>query len=82
MLWLAKYKPFVYPDGSRWAAPYPVAWCESGGNYFVGPAGAYGLILEPAYMSPREQDEAAYRLLHTVGEYQAWAKWESGCIYR
>ena len=83
MLWLEKYKPFIYPSGKRWAAPYPVALCESGENYFVGPAGAYGLILAPSYMSPQQQDEEAYRLLHTVGAEQAWFRWEreQGCPY-
>lgn len=83
MLWLEKHKPFIYPDGTRWAAPYPVAWCESGGDYYVGPFGAYGLILEPEWQSPREQDEDAYRLLHTVGAEQAWFRWEreQGCPY-
>lgn len=83
MLWLAKYKPFVYPSGKRWAAPYPVAVCESGENYYVGPAGAYGLILAPSYMSPKAQDEEAYHLLHTVGAEQAWFRWEreQGCPY-
>lgn len=85
--WVEKYRPFVYPDGSRWAAPYPVVWCESGpgGDYFIGPSGAYGLIPPyfPQYMSPREQDEAAYRTLHEVGVYQAWRRWEieQGCSY-
>jgi len=81
--WRRKYKPFVYPSGRHWAAPYPVALCESGENYFVGPAGAYGLILAPPWMSPREQDEEAYHLLHTVGAEQAWFRWEreQGCPY-
>lgn len=81
MLWLAEFKPFVYPDGTRWAVPWPIAVCESGENYFVGPAGAYGLILEPAWMSPKEQDEAAHRLFEQYGE-APWAPYESGCAYR
>lgn len=83
--WRAKYKPYVYPDGSHWSAPYPVVWCESGpgGDYDIGPAGAYGEIMAPAWQTPREQDEEAYRLVHTVGVYQAWRKWEieQGCLY-
>lgn len=88
-LWVAKYKPYVYPDGSHWAAPYPVVWCESGpgGNYYISSAGAYGLTSGggfPQNMTPREQDEAAYHALHTEGEYQVWARWEieQGCPYR
>ena len=78
---LRRRRPFVYPDGSRWAVPYPIAWCESGGNYFVGPYGAYGLILEPKWMSPREQDEAALRLYREMGD-APWAPYEQGCAYR
>lgn len=81
MVWRAKYKPYVYPDGTRWAVPWPIAACESGENYFVGPYGAYGLILEPPYMSPPEQDEAAHRLYAEYGE-GPWAPFESGCAYR
>ena len=77
-----RLKPFVYPDGKRWAVPYPIAWCESGGNYFVGPSGAYGLIPPfPQYMSPREQDRTALRLYREMGE-SPWAPYEGGCAYR
>lgn len=81
MLWRKRVKPFVYPDGSRWAVPYPIAWCESGGNYYVGPYGAYGLIMEATWMPPREQDEIAHRLFLQQGE-GPWAPYESGCAYR
>jgi hypothetical protein len=81
-LWVARVKPFVYPDGTRWAVPYPIAWCESGGNYFVGPSGAYGLIPPfPQWLSPREQDEIAHRLYLEMGE-GPWAPYEGGCAYR
>lgn len=82
MLWLEEFKPFVYPDGIRWAVPYPIAWCESGGDYFVGPSGAYGLIPPfPQWMSPRRQDEVAHRLYVEQGE-GPWAPYESACSYR
>jgi hypothetical protein len=81
-LWRERVKPFVYPDGTRWAVPFPIAWCESGGNYFVGPSGAYGLIPPfPQYLSPRQQDEIAHRLYVEQGE-GPWAPYESGCAYR
>lgn len=79
--WLDKYRSFEYPDGSHYAVPYPIAWCESGGDYEVGPYGAYGLILEPEWMTPKEQDEAAFRLYQQYGE-GPWASYESGCAYR
>lgn len=82
MLWLEKYKPFVYPSGKRWAVPYPIAVCESNENYYVGPSGAYGLIPPfPQYMSPRAQDETAHRLYLEQGE-GPWAPYEAGCAYR
>ena len=81
-LYRERYKPFVYPDGSHWAVPYPIAWCESGGNYYVGPSGAYGLIPPfPQYLSPREQDKIAHRLYLEMGE-APWAPYEGGCAYR
>lgn len=81
-LWIKRVKPFVYPDGTRWAVPYPIAWCESGGDYFVGPSGAYGLIPPfPQWMSPREQDEVAHRLYLEQGE-GPWAPYESECYLR
>lgn len=90
--WVDKFKPFIYPDGSRWAAPWPVAMCESHEDYGVGPSGAYGLIAPffPQYMSPREQDETAHREIHNpvygsqeAAVYQLWRKWEieQGCPY-
>lgn len=83
MIWLEKYKPFIYPSGKRWAAPWPVVACESGENYYASPSGAYGEIPPlPQNQSPRVQDEIAYHLLHTVGEYRAWAEWETACPYR
>lgn len=81
MLWLEEFKPFIYPSGRRWAVPYPIALCESGENYFVGPYGAYGLILEPPWLPPRRQDEIAHRLYVEQGE-GPWAPFESGCMYR
>lgn len=82
ILWRKRVKPFVYPDGSHWAVPYPIAWCESGGNYYAGPSGAYGLIPPfPQYMAPRRQDEIAHRLYLEQGE-GPWAPYEGGCQYR
>lgn len=82
LMWREHYKPFVYPDGSRWAVPYPIALCESGGNYYVGPSGAYGLIPPfPQYMDPKTQDEVAHNLYEEQGE-GPWAPYESGCAYR
>lgn len=81
MVDLIRRKPFVYPSGKRWAVPYPIALCESGENYYVGPYGAYGLILEREWMSPREQDLAAGRLYAESGE-APWAPFESECAYR
>lgn len=82
ILWLERVKPFVYPDGKRWAVPYPIAWCESGGDYFVGPSGAYGLIPPfPQYMSPVQQDITAHKLYLEQGE-GPWAPYEGGCQYR
>jgi hypothetical protein len=82
MLWLAKYRSFEYPDGSHWAVPYPIALCESGGDYYVGPSGAYGLIPPfPQNLSPKTQDEIAFRLYQEQGE-GPWAPYESGCAYR
>ena len=80
--WRERFKPFTYPDGSHWAVPYPIAWCESGGDYFVGPSGAYGLIPPfPQWMPPRRQDETANRLYRERGE-APWAPYETGCTYR
>lgn len=82
MLWREKYKPFVYPDGSHWAVPYPIAICESGENYYAGPSGAYGEIPPlPQYQSPRAQDEIAHRLYVESGD-GPWAPYESGCYLR
>lgn len=82
MLWRAKYRQFEYPDGTRWAVPYPIAWCESGGDYYVGPSGAYGLIPPfPQWLSPKRQDEIAYELYLELGE-SPWAPYESTCAYR
>lgn len=81
MLWREEFKPFVYPSGRRFAVPFPIATCESGENYFVGPYGAYGLIMEPTWLPPRTQDEIAHRLYEESGE-APWAPFESGCAYR
>lgn len=81
MLWRTRVTPFFYA-GHYWAVPYPIALCESGGNYFVGPSGAYGLIPPfPQWMSPRDQDLTAHRLYVEQGE-GPWAPYESGCAYR
>lgn len=88
MLWIVKYKPYVYPDGKRWAAPYPIAWCESGGHYYANdqgplPSGAYGEIPPyPQYQPAKVQDEVAYQLMQEGKEYSAWVEWEGGCVYR
>ena len=79
--WLDKYRSFEYPSGKFFAVPYPIATCESGENYYVGPYGAYGLILEEPWMSPKRQDEVAYDLYRKDGE-EPWAPFETGCIYR
>lgn len=81
MLWFAKYRSFVYPSGKRFAVPYPIATCESGENYYVGPYGAYGLIFEAQWLPPKVQDEIAYGLYVEQGE-GPWAPYESGCAYR
>lgn len=78
--WRHRITPFCY-DGHCWAVPYPIALCESGGNYYVGPYGAYGLIMEPPWLSPRQQDLAAHRLYREFGE-SPWAPFESACSYR
>jgi hypothetical protein len=81
MLFRVRVTPFYY-GGHWWAAPYPIALCESGGDYFVGPSGAYGLIPPfPQWLSPREQDRIAHRLYVEQGE-APWAPYESGCMYR
>lgn len=80
MRWEAKYRSFVYPDGTRWAVPYPIAICESNENYFVGPAGAYGLIFT-SWLPPKRQDEVAYRLYLEQGE-SPWLPYEGGCYLR
>lgn len=82
MLWLEEFKPFIYPSGKRWAVPYPIAICESGENYFVGPSGAYGLIPPfPQWLPPKRQDEIAHRLYEEQGE-GPWAPYEGGCYLR
>ena len=81
-LWREEFRPFVYPDGTRWAVPYPISWCESGGDYFVGPSGAYGLIPPfPQWLSPKAQDEIAHRLYLEQGE-GPWKPYEGSCAYR
>jgi hypothetical protein len=93
MLFRERVTPFFYA-GHWWAAPYPIALCESGGDYYVGPAGAYGLIgpgwrtgggaqfaATAGEATPREQDIVAHRLFSRYGE-QPWAPFESGCAYR
>lgn len=82
-MWALEYKPYIYPDGTHWAAPYPIAWCESGGDYYVGPSGAYGLVPPlPQYQTPKAQDEIAHRLMEEGLEYSAWVEWEGSCQYR
>lgn len=84
MRWFSVYRSFEYPDGSHWAVPYPIAWCESGGDYYASSAGAYGLTEGggfPQNMPPKMQDEYAYRAYEAQGE-APWAPFEGGCIYR
>lgn len=81
MRWMEENRHYVYPDGSHWAVPYPIAWCESGGNYYASPWGAYGLTSLRPYMNPKTQDEEAHRLFLEYGE-QPWAPYEGGCLYR
>lgn len=84
MQWRAKYRSFKYPDGSHWAVPFPIAWCESGGDYYASSSGAYGLTEGggfPQNMPPKMQDEYAYRAFLAEGE-RPWAPYESGCAYR
>jgi hypothetical protein len=91
MLWRTRVTPF--PGGGRWwAIPYWHVLCESGGNYFVGYAGAYGLTA-PAWngygglayapdagsATPREQDAVAHRLWAAAGD-SAWTPFEGGCL--
>lgn len=44
-LWLES-TPYSGPNGTRWALPYTIVVCESGADYHVGFAGAYGLLRE------------------------------------
>lgn len=86
MQWSAKYRSFEYPDGSHWAVPYPIAWCESGGHYYANeqgplPFGAYGLIMEAEFLPAKVQDEIAYRLFLEAGE-GPWRPYEGDCRYR
>lgn len=81
MNWLSIFKPFIYPDGTRWAVPWPIAMCESTENYYVGPYGAYGLVEEPPWLPPKEQDEIAHQLYLEDGE-GPWAPYETSCPYR
>jgi hypothetical protein len=82
ILWLLRYRPFVYPDGTRWAVPWPIAICESGEDYHVGPSGAYGLIPPlPQWLPPWRQDEIAHDLYERYGE-APWAPYETACALR
>jgi hypothetical protein len=80
LMWREHYKPFVYPDGTRWAVPYPIAICESGENYYASSAGAYGLIFT-SWLPPKRQDEVAHNLYMRQGE-GPWAPYESSCYLR
>lgn len=91
MLWRTRVTPFA-GDGRWWAIPYWHVVCESGGDYRVGYAGAYGLTA-PAWngyggrafasdagsATPREQDIVAHRLWLAAGD-SAWTPFESGCL--
>lgn len=84
-LFRVRVTPFYYA-GHWWAAPYPIALCESGGHYYENeqgplPFGAYGLIMEPEFLPAKEQDRIAHRLYLELGE-SPWAPYESGCAYR
>lgn len=92
-LFRVRVTPFHYA-GHDWAAPWPIALCESGGDYHVGFAGAYGLIapgwstgggLEFApsagEATPRQQDIVAHRLYVRYGT-APWTPFEGGCTYR
>jgi hypothetical protein len=82
MRWLERFRPYVYPDGRHFAVPWPIAACESGEDYFVGPSGAYGLIPPfPQWLPPRRQDEIAAKLYREMGD-APWAPYEGGCVYR
>jgi hypothetical protein len=93
-LWAAHVKPFVGPDGRHWAIPWHYVNCESGGDYYIGYAGAYGLTA-PAWngygglefgavaaeASPREQDTVAHRDWEE-NQDGSWAPYEPpGCGY-
>lgn len=88
-LWRIRVTPF-YGGGRFWAIPYCSVIAESGGDYYVGYAGAYGLISETwaAYggaafagnageASPREQDLVAHRVYAANGS-AAWSPFEGG----
>lgn len=90
MLWRTRVTPFA-GGGRWWAIPYWHVVCESGGDYHVGYAGAYGLTA-PAWngyggrafaanagsATPREQDIVAHRLWEAAGD-SAWTPYEGGC---
>lgn len=80
--------------GRRWATPYLIVLCESGGDPHIGYAGAYGLISPTwAYFggtryapsagsaSKRQQDLIAAKVWARNGE-SAWQPFESACAYR
>jgi hypothetical protein len=91
MLWRTRVTPFA-GGGRWWSIPYQHVLCESGGDYFAGYAGAYGLTA-PAWngyggqafastageASPREQDVVASRLWKAAGD-SAWTPFEGGCL--
>lgn len=90
MLWRARVTPF-YGGGHWWAIPYWHVVCESGADYHIGYAGAYGLIT-PTWLSygggayassageasPREQDLIAHKVWIDNGD-AAWTPFEGGC---
>lgn len=75
--------PYPGPGGSRWALPYSIVVCESGADYHVGFAGAYGLLVatwqqwggpaisggvsEAGSAAPIYQDIIAHRVWTDVG---------------
>jgi len=74
-----RYTPYEGPGGSRWAIPYYIVSCESGGDYGAvngssGARGAYQMMPSTyaAYCSAcdwskADQDRAAYVLYREQG---------------
>lgn len=87
--WRERITPFP-GGGNWWAIPYCSVIAESGGDYYIGYAGAYGLIT-PTWQSygggeyagnageaaPGEQDLVAHRVYVDNGS-AAWTPFEGG----